>query len=96
MMFGLPGALIGGALGLGYGLLTSDTPRLASGGIVEKPTLAQIGEGGQPEAVIPLNQLMSKLDKLGENKPANVYLGYHEVGTVMAGGAALTRNTYRI
>ena len=53
MMFGLPGALIGGALGLGYGLLTSDTPRLASGGIVEKPTLAQIGEGGQPEAVSP-------------------------------------------
>jgi hypothetical protein len=96
MMFGLPGALIGGALGLGYGLLTSDAPKLASGGIVTKPTLAHVGEGGQAEAVIPLNQLMSKLDKLGENKPANVYLGYHEVGTVMAGGAALTRNTYRI
>lgn len=96
MMFGLPGALIGGALGLGYGLLTSDAPKLASGGIVTKPTLAHVGEGGQPEAVIPLNQLMNKLDKLGESKPANVYLGYHEVGTVMTGGAALTRNTYRI
>lgn len=96
MMFGLPGALIGGALGLGYGLLTSDAPKLAVGGIVTKPTFAQIGEGGQPEAVLPLHQLMSKLDMLAQNKPANVYLGYHEVGTVMAGGAALTRNTYRI
>ena len=96
MVGGVPGALIGLGLGGVYGLLTSDAPKLASGGIVTKPTLAHVGEGGQAEAVIPLNQLMSKLDKLGENKPANVYLGYHEVGTVMAGGAALTRNTYRI
>ena len=97
MMVGGPwGALIGGALGLGYGYLTSDAPKLASGGIVTKPTLAHVGEGGQAEAVIPLTQLMNKLDKIGESKPANVYLGYHEVGTVMAGGSSLTRNTYRI
>lgn len=96
MMFGPMGALIGGGLGLGYGLLTSNAPKLAAGGIVTKPTLAHVGEGGQSEAVIPLDQLMNKLDKLGESKPANVYLGYHQVGTVMTGGAALTRNTYRI
>jgi hypothetical protein len=96
MMLGPMGALIGGGLGLGYGLLTSNAPKLAAGGIVTKPTLAHVGEGGQSEAVIPLDQLMNKLDKLGESKPANVYLGYHQVGTVMAGGAALTRNTYRI
>lgn len=97
MMFGgLPGALIGGILGAGYGALTSNAPKLASGGIVTKPTLAHVGEGGQAEAVIPLTQLMNKLDKIGESKPANVYLGYHEVGTVMAGGSSLTRNTYRI
>lgn len=96
MMLGPTGALVGLGLGLGYGLLTSNAPKLAAGGIVTKPTLAQIGEGGQSEAVIPLDQLMNKLDKLGESKPANVYLGYHQVGTVMAGGAALTRNTYRI
>jgi len=32
---------------------------LASGGIVTRPTLAMIGEGGSPEAVIPLNKLNS-------------------------------------
>jgi hypothetical protein len=30
---------------------------LASGGIVTGPTLAMIGEGSGPEAVIPLNQM---------------------------------------
>jgi hypothetical protein len=32
-------------------------PRLADGGIVTRPTLAMIGEGGQSEAVIPLDRL---------------------------------------
>lgn len=32
-------------------------PLLAQGGIVTAPTLAMIGEGGQPEAVIPLDRL---------------------------------------
>jgi len=32
-------------------------PRLAEGGIVNKPTLAMIGEGGESEAVIPLSKL---------------------------------------
>lgn len=35
-------------------------PRLANGGIVTSPTLAEIGEGGEAEAVIPL----SKLDQM--------------------------------
>ena len=35
---------------------TISIPRLASGGIVTRPTLAEIGESG-PEAVIPLSQL---------------------------------------
>ena len=34
----------------------SDIPMLAKGGIVDKPTVAMIGEAG-PEAVIPLNKL---------------------------------------
>lgn len=33
------------------------TPRLAEGGIVTRPTLAMIGEGGESEAVIPLSKL---------------------------------------
>jgi hypothetical protein len=32
-------------------------PNLASGGIVTRPTLAMIGEGGEPEAVIPLSKM---------------------------------------
>jgi hypothetical protein len=32
---------------------------LAEGGIVTSPTLAMIGEGGEPEAVIPLSKLGS-------------------------------------
>jgi len=34
-------------------------PGLATGGIVTKPTLAMIGEGGESEAVIPLSKLSS-------------------------------------
>jgi hypothetical protein len=32
-------------------------PKMAKGGIVNKPTLAMIGEGGESEAVIPLSKL---------------------------------------
>lgn len=32
-------------------------PMLAEGGIVDKPTIAMIGEGSEPEAVIPLSKL---------------------------------------
>jgi hypothetical protein len=34
-------------------------PRLAEGGIVTRPTIAMIGEGREPEAVIPLSKLGS-------------------------------------
>jgi hypothetical protein len=34
-----------------------DIPYLAKGGIVTRPTLAMIGEGRGPEAVIPLNRM---------------------------------------
>jgi hypothetical protein len=34
-------------------------PRLAQGGIVTSPTIAMIGEGREPEAVIPLSKLGS-------------------------------------
>lgn len=36
---------------------TPDIPYLAQGGIVTDPTLAMIGEGGQDEAVIPLDRM---------------------------------------
>lgn len=37
----------------GWTLDTPDIPRLAKGGIVHRPTLALIGEGGAPEVVFP-------------------------------------------
>lgn len=37
----------------------SAIPKLAEGGIVTRPTLAMIGEGGESEAVIPLSKLGS-------------------------------------
>jgi hypothetical protein len=43
------------------GFISGAIPGLAEGGIVTRPTLAMIGEGGQSEAVIPLD----KLGKMG-------------------------------
>jgi len=56
---------IGGIGGIGdiFGTMQSvggfmpNIPMLAEGGIVTSPTLAMIGEGGQSEAVIPLDRL---------------------------------------
>lgn len=41
----------------------NEIPALANGGIVTSPTTALIGEGGEPEAVIPLSKLKSLLEK---------------------------------
>ena len=59
---------IGGVGGLGgigdifstmqsVGGFMPNIPMLAEGGVVTSPTLAMIGEGGQSEAVIPLDRL---------------------------------------
>lgn len=42
-----------------------DLPGLASGGIVRSATPALIGEGGEPEAVMPLSKLASLLEEYG-------------------------------
>lgn len=44
-------------------------PRMAEGGIVTAPTLAEVGEGGEPEAVIPLSRLADILGSL-KQKPS--------------------------
>jgi hypothetical protein len=46
-------AAIAGAAGIGIGVVSA----LAEGGIVTGPTQALIGEGGEPEAVIPLSKM---------------------------------------
>lgn len=52
---------------LGFNILT--IPALAAGGIATAPTLAQIGEGGEPEAVLPLSKLAALLDEWTKPKP---------------------------
>lgn len=47
-------------------------PYLAAGGIVTAPTLSMIGEGGQPEAVIPLDKLEKMMG--GSRIPVNVQI----------------------
>ena len=68
-------------------------PKYASGGIINKPVYnATIGEKG-PEAVIPINQLLDKFNKLDEtnrllsqmlSKETNLYVDYNKFAT--AGG----------
>ena len=52
---------------LGFNIPT--IPALAAGGIATAPTLAQIGEGGEPEAVLPLSKLAALLDEWTKPKP---------------------------
>lgn len=42
-------------------------PYLAEGGIVDKATLAVIGEGREPEAVIPLSKIGQVAAQMGAN-----------------------------
>lgn len=56
----------------GKGFDMPDIPMLANGGIVTSPTLAMIGEGRGPEAVIPLSKLGSMGFGGGSNITVNV------------------------
>ena len=70
----VPDILGGGTIGID--LSDKQIPMLAKGGIVNKPTLAMIGEDG-PEAVIPLNK---------KNNPSGIGMGGTYNITVNAGG----------
>lgn len=50
-----------GGTTLGFNIPT--IPQLAEGGVVTSHTLAEIGEGGEPEAVMPLSKLAAMLDE---------------------------------
>ena len=47
-----------------------DLPRLARGGIVDAATIAMIGEGRSPEAVVPLDKLWSQMEKMNAQQAA--------------------------
>ena len=60
---------VGGST-LGFDIPTiPSVPQLADGGVATGPTLAEIGEGGEPEAVLPLSKLAAMLDGRG-GKPS--------------------------
>jgi hypothetical protein len=65
LSFKFPGFVPG--LG-GKGFDVPNIPLLAQGGIVTSPTLAMIGEGAGPEAVIPL----SRMNEFGMGGGGNV------------------------
>lgn len=46
-----------------FGFHIPTIPQLAEGGVATSPTLAEIGEGGEPEAVMPLSKLAAMLDE---------------------------------
>lgn len=55
-------------------------PMLAAGGIATAPTLAMIGEGGEPEAVMPLSKLAELLDEWTKPKPQGGGGGQEDAG----------------
>lgn len=56
-------------------------PRLAKGGIVDSATIAMIGEGQSAEAVIPLDELWKRLDRMTDSLSGQ-------------GGGGITVNVY--
>ncbi len=55
----------------GKGFSMPTLPMLAEGGLVTKPTLAGIGEGGEAEAVIPMSRLERMLERNQERALAS-------------------------
>lgn len=48
-------------------------PELAEGGIVSKATVAMIGEGREPEAVIPLSKIGQVAADMGHGNQGNTF-----------------------
>ena len=72
--FDLPGILGGGHVGFNIKRLDR-IPLLAEGGIVNRPTMAMVGEAGK-EAVIPLENNTEFLDALGERLSRDITIKF--------------------
>ncbi|MCM1974010.1 hypothetical protein [Streptomyces sp. G1] len=57
-----------------FTLSTPNIPYLAEGGIVTRPTLAMIGEGGEDEAVLPLSKMNRLLGRTGSSTRVEIAL----------------------
>jgi hypothetical protein len=70
----LIGAYAGGWLGKKTGeavMGPGDIPQHALGGIATKPTIGMIGEGKEPEAILPLSRLNEMLGGLNKSETNN-------------------------
>lgn len=83
--FDLP-AVLGGAH---VGFNIPKIPQLADGGIVDKPTLAMIGEGAEQEVVAPLSKLPGIASKYGGG---GVSVGQVIVQTSSSDGVGIARD----
>lgn len=72
--------------GKGIGINIPKIPQLAAGGIATRSTLAEIGEGREPEAVLPLSRLDSMLS--GGNGSGNITLNFAPVINLSGSGDA--------
>jgi hypothetical protein len=61
---------------------------LATGGFVTGPTSAIIGEGGQPEYVIPASKMTAAMKKYGSGARGSAVLAGGDMGSDAAGGTA--------
>ena len=85
-----------GSLGAGgLAALALSPIGLATGGIVTAPTLAMVGEGGGPEAVIPLDRLVSVLGNGSQGMDGSSQSGSQPINiTLKLDGRTLARATY--
>lgn len=61
-----------GMKAIGSFLTQHPVPAMASGGIVTAPTLSMIGEGGEPEAVMPLSKLEKMLEGISTGEGGKI------------------------
>lgn len=73
--------------------LTSELVGLAEGGVVTSPTTALIGEGGEPEAVVPLSKAKS-MGFGGDNRETNALL--RELISLMKQGGIVTLDGQKV
>ena len=64
-------SILGQYAGAEIGFDIPEIAYLAEGGVVTEPTMSMVGEGNEPEAVLPLSKLASMLEQMGGNSVTN-------------------------
>lgn len=74
--------------GKSIGINIPQIPQLAEGGIATRSTLANIGEGREPEAVLPLSKLSAMLGTSGGAGGSNISVSFSPTINVSGGDSA--------